>query len=37
MDFKIVNLISISITKGVLCYNKFDYLLLINSLIEILS
>ena len=24
-DFKIVNLISISITMGVLRYNKFDY------------
>ena len=33
--FKIVNLISISITMGVLRYNKFD--LLINSLVEILS
>ena len=31
-----VNLISISITMGVLRY-KLDYLLLINSLIEILS
>ena len=30
-----VNLISI--TMGVLRYDKFDYLLLINSLIEILS
>ena len=32
-----VNLISISITMGVFRYNKFDYLMLINSLIEILS
>ena len=32
-----VNLITSIITIGVLCYNKFDYLYLINSLIEILS